>query len=344
MRKASIARIASSAAPWAVIAALLAAGLSIKPKAVGATIQPPVLDRAYHFYGIDHVGTATLWAVGSAGRIVRSDDKGAHWSVQRSGTTAALQDIVVWDAQHAAAVGNQGIVLRTEDGGKTWRKVDVPVSAVSSKLLRVRSGPAPGSAWAVGEMGFLYATNDFGATWERKRPEEDIAFNDIACADVRHCVVVGEGGAIFNSMDGGQSWDRVAAPVKSSLTSITFKDAVNGAAVGLEGVILHTQDGGRSWQSIQQASATSRHEDGSPLPHLYDVAWDAVDAQWVAVGEQGVIVRWADGARGQSGRLAAGDFSWHTRVVPNGESLLLAGQTLGTYTRADDVWRAFSSR
>jgi photosystem II stability/assembly factor-like uncharacterized protein len=39
------------------------------------------------------------------------------------------------------AVGNRGLAVVTDDGGKTWKEVKLPRSEVANKLLQVRGLP-----------------------------------------------------------------------------------------------------------------------------------------------------------------------------------------------------------
>lgn len=311
-----------SALPWAIIGGLLWAGLFVKPQPVGATLQPPVLERRDHYYGITAAAEDRLLAVGSGGKILRIDP--ASRQVERvpvpSGQT--LQDIATWDATRAVAVGNDGVILVSADGGASWQQVaDVPRSEVANKLTRIETG-ADGIAIASGEMGALLMTRDYGATWSRLRDEEDLAWNDVALIGASRVVVVGEFGRILTSDDGGASWTETPAPVASSLMAVAFRDADHGVTVGLEGVVLETRDGGRNWR----AAELGIHD------HLFDIAWDTAQQRWIGSGALG---RWisadADAARWQTGRLDERDLSWHTRVLPIKDGAWFAGANIGRW-------------
>ena len=69
-RGRAIGAYAVSALPWLIIAGLLWAGLFVKPQPVGVSLQPPVLERRDHYYGLAAVEGALL-AAGSDGKILR---------------------------------------------------------------------------------------------------------------------------------------------------------------------------------------------------------------------------------------------------------------------------------
>ena len=305
-------RLVAAVLPATVIAGLLYAGLFIKPAPSGAAVPIPALERRDAFFGIDMPAGGVLWAAGSRGKIVRSDDGGRNWARQATPTGEHLQDIAAWDAQRAIAVGNRGVVLRTEDGGRHWSNVTVPLSSVDNKLLRVRV-TTDGRAFAVGEMGALLGSRDEGRSWQRLVPEQDVGFNGIAVVG-EHLWVVGERGAILHSADGGVSWHGQPAPVDRSLTAVAFRDDKRGVAVGLNGTILTTENGGLDWndRSLQE------------LPHLYDIAAEA-DA-WYAVGERDVLLRATVKAQDwQTSRATGASLAWHSEIAVRDGRRLYAG-------------------
>jgi len=314
-------KVTTSLVPWAIIGGLLWAGLFIKPAAVGSTVQPPVLEHRDHYYGAALSGDGRVWFAGSNGKIVSLAADGSL-SLLVTGTERTLQDIATWDAQRGIAVGNDGVIITTADGGKTWLQArEVPRSAVANKLTRVRVAEG-GRAVVVGEMGALLASDDFGQTWRRLRDEEDVAWNDVALVGKDEIRVVGEFGRVLLSRDRGATWQEREAPVPSSLMSVVFRDARNGVAVGLDGVVLVSQDGGENWRQAE----TGIHD------HLLDIAWDEAGQRWLGAG---VLGRWvsapADAAKWSVGRVDERDLSWHTRVLPAGGQAWFAGAGVGRW-------------
>ncbi|MCX7180098.1 MAG: YCF48-related protein [Proteobacteria bacterium] len=354
---AKFVKVGLSITPWLIIAGLLWVGLFIKPQPVGVTVQPPSIERTDSFYGIASPAKGVLWIAGNKGKIVRSEDDGNTWVLQKTPTQQHLQDIASWDAKRAVAVGNKGVVIVTADGGTTWSEVTVPLSKLTNKLLRVKTLP-DGRAWAVGEMGALLESNDYGATWQRRRDEEDTAWNDVMFLDPLNGWVMGEAGRILKTMDGGKTWLPVASQVKISLMAAAFRDAVNGVAVGLEGSLLATHDGGKTWTLLPRAkrpagglSITTAGTPGKQRvleeagEHLFDVVWDEAQQIWFAVGNQGVWVRGNKEADSwDAGRVDARDMAWHTRVIVANGHTYLAGARVGEWNVQKNAWRAFTSK
>src|SRR5262249_3840074 len=63
------------------------------------------------------------------------------------------------------AVGKNGTILHTSDGGITW----VPQNSSTSNELEGVSFPDPNNGWAVGEHGTIVHTGDGGLTWARQQ-------------------------------------------------------------------------------------------------------------------------------------------------------------------------------
>lgn len=297
-----VVTVITSLIPIAVVGGLLYAAFFVKAVGVVSAIQPPAIERRDKFLGIAMPTDGIIWAAGSNGKIIRSEDRGAKWMVQAVPVVENLQGIAAWNADQAVAVGGGGVVIRTVDGGKIWKEVRVPKSDVANKLLNVRAYNN-GTAWAVGELGAVLKTSDFGQTWERAIPEKDQAWNDISLFG-NHGILVGEFGKVMKTEDGGGTWQSANSGTQSSLMSVYLRDASNGVAVGLSGVILVTHDGGAQWSLAERQTKE----------HLNNVIWDG--AHWVAVGDKGVIVTGDDkGAAWNASRVSEGNLGWNTQIL-----------------------------
>jgi len=310
-----VTTVITSSLPILIIGVLLYAAFFIKWEPEIAQLKAPPIERRDVFYGVVSPAPSVVWAVGSYGKVVRSDDGGESWSVQANPLAAHLQAVAAWDARSAVAVGNGGVVIVTSDGGKTWKPVDAPRSEIANKLMQVRAYPG-GLAWAVGEVGAVLKSTDYGATWVRVVPEKDQAWNDIFFLG-QDGWMVGEFGQMQRTEDGGATWAAISSPVESSLMSVYFRDPLDGVAVGLSGVVLVTADGGTTWA---QAPAMTRE-------HLNSVIWDG--SHWVAVGDKGMrVVGDADGTHWSGGRISEQDLAWRTQILKVDSRLFLAGAHL----------------
>ncbi len=92
--------------------------------------------------GIHAVGGGVVWASGTGGTVLRSEDGGYEWQQCATPPEASKLDfraIWAWDAQNAFALssgpGNQSRLYRTEDGCSTWTLIFTnPDAASGSKF------------------------------------------------------------------------------------------------------------------------------------------------------------------------------------------------------------------
>ena len=306
-----------------VMAAVYSESIVRRASDAPTDMSPPPIQWRDQFFGVAAPASGVLWMAGSGGKVVRSEDDGRSWSVQETGITENLQDIAAWDGNRAVAVGNDGVVIVTVDGGQTWARVPVPRSDVANKLIRVRI-QENGRAWAVGVMGMILSSEDWGASWQRRGEEIDVAWNDIGFADDDTVWVVGEFGSMMRSTDGGESWQQVEPASERSLMAIAFRGPQTAVAVGLDGLVLCTTDAGLSWEE----------EDADTTLHLFDVAWNG--KQWIAVGAMGVLVIGShDADSWHAQRLSDTDLGWHTSLAPTGNGAFLAGASQGLWREGE---------
>jgi len=252
------------------------------------------------------------WAVGGKGALLATTDGGAHWELRRPPTEDAMRDVFFTDAETGWVVCERSIympmrkeeartyLLKTTDGGETWRRVDVLNGPdVDIVLARVRFADAR-HGWTFGEMGALFATEDGGGSWARQRVPTRHLLLGATFLDARQGWLVGAGSTLLQTVDGGASWRagevagstqkisvqasaQTSAP-KLRLNAVSFADARRGWAVGARGAVLATIDGGRTW--LAQTSGTESD--------LFDVKFfDAREGR--AVGADGVAIHTADG-------------------------------------------------
>lgn len=134
-----------------------------------------------------------LVAVGRRGHILTSDDGGQSWSQQPVPVASDLVASHFLDGQLGWVVGHDGVVLKTADGGNTWRKV-LDGRQAAELIAEFR-----GSHNELGEE----------AQFEYERFEmegSDKPFLTVHFTDDRHGVVLGAFNYAFRTEDGGDTW------------------------------------------------------------------------------------------------------------------------------------------
>lgn len=191
-----------------------------------------------------------------------------QWVKQAVNTTASFRGLSVVNEKVIWASGTGGTVIRTADGGSTWKVMTVP----GAEKLDFRDIEAfdANTAYILsignGDASRIYKTTDGGTTWkEQFRNENEKAFFDaIACWDRNNCIAMSDpvdGKFLLIETKNGQSWavmDNSRIPVAkvgeaafaASGTCLITQGKNNAFLVsgGTDARVFRTRDRGKSWQ------------------------------------------------------------------------------------------------
>jgi photosystem II stability/assembly factor-like uncharacterized protein len=220
---------------------------SVQEGAAGGTVTSNGLYTASSTPGTYHV-VATSPTTGTSGAApVTVTATGTGWILQTSGTTNGLTGVSFVDANTGTAVGDNGTILHTSDGGSTWT---AQTSGTTNNLFAVSFADAS-SGTAVGDNGTILHTTDGGRTWTAQTSGTTNGLYGVSFVDASTGTAVGLGGTIVHTADGGNTWTAQTSGTFAELIGVSFVDRNTGTAVGGDGVdaaiILHTADGGTTW-------------------------------------------------------------------------------------------------
>ncbi|WP_405468956.1 WD40/YVTN/BNR-like repeat-containing protein [Streptomyces canus] len=143
------------------------------------------------------------------------DGRTPHWELKDSGNPEVrFRGLSAVSRDTAWLAGTQGTVLRTADGGASWRNVSPPGTA-ELQFRDIESFDARRAvvlAIGEGEASRVYRTDDGGATWtESFRNTDAKAFYDcLTFFDRRHGLAMSDPVdgkfRILSTSDGGRSW------------------------------------------------------------------------------------------------------------------------------------------
>lgn len=210
--------------------------------------------------------------------------------VQPAGMTArAARSVltrVVRAGDRLVAIGERGLVVLSDDGGRQWRQARVPVSVTltSASFADARQG------WVAGHGGVVLHTTDGGENWTRQT--DGVALAKAALAQAQGL----PGTAAGRERSIQQAQRLVDDGADKPLLSICFADEQHGMAVGAFGLAATTSDAGKTW-----VPCLDRLPNAQGM-HLYAAAHHG--QTWVVAGEQGVLMR-SDDDRASFELLAA---------------------------------------
>ncbi|MBI3408915.1 MAG: hypothetical protein HY040_11225 [Planctomycetes bacterium] len=156
---------------------------------------------------------------------------------------AALRAVHFVDSKEGWAVGDEGGIWHSIDGGQTWEQQQSGVrgSLRSVTFLNPYIGWAAGReemANGQGSVGVLLFTRDGGEKWQRILHNALPGLNQVKFIDPKTGFVVGDGTeqfatGIFKTMDGGRSWEPIQGPRSATLLACEFvsgREAILGGA------------------------------------------------------------------------------------------------------------------
>jgi photosystem II stability/assembly factor-like uncharacterized protein len=185
----------------------------------GRTWEVRFEDEDYILKSVSFCDDRHGWAVGEFGHTYRTRDGGEIWQKQAGFYEMDLDtgliegddflfDVAALSPQEAWAVGIQGTVRRTTDGGATWEKVDTGAPKV--QLYTVASDGRGGLA--IGGKGVCLASEDGGRTWGPARFEPTIEYAwiyDMEFSKHGFATACGDEGLLYRK-PAGSHWTRIA--------------------------------------------------------------------------------------------------------------------------------------
>jgi len=263
---------------------------------------------------LDVVNTGDrLVAVGDRGHILVSNN-GKEWAQVATPVRSALTAVAFADAKNGWAVGHDAVILRTQDGGRSWALQNFQPQ-LEKPLLDVLFLDAS-HGFAVGAYGLFYETVDGGQNWAEVNADvrgEELHFNSITRLNNGDLLVAGEQGMLAISGDGGATWNKLTSPYESSLFGALALGEKGAVVYGLRGNVYTTRDPrSNSWTKVDTGTVASMFG-GTATP----------DGGVAMVGLNGTVLL-MDGSGGNLRRLRSSAGTPLSGAIVVGEQALLA--------------------
>ena len=232
--------------------------------------------------GLFVVDENVVWASGSKGTVLVSDNGGETWKVNLilGATENDFRSIHAWDKNRALVFGVAGpqFGYYTENGGENWEVVFQD----STKGLFFNSlkfaNPLNGLAVSdpINGKFFIIRTEDGGQNWSRTIELPNIVEGEANFAASNSCIEFlssgkawiasgGKAARVFYSENFGKTWKVSETPIvsgesSSGIFSISFKNDNEGVIVGgtfdkpelNKNISAYTTDGGKMWNLAEE--------------------------------------------------------------------------------------------
>lgn len=235
---------------------------------------------------VARVSAQRVVAAGWRGVIIVSDDAGQTWRQAAVPVRTDLMALAFTSEQVGCAVGNDGVVLRTTDGGLNWTLVldghkaaelmlktyeplaeAEPDNTVWAEALREAKGYAAqapsrpfldvffeteSTGYVVGNFNLIFRTTDGGQTWAPQITQTDNpdGFNlYVGRRFGNTSLLAGELGLLRLKEEGSDTFRKAALPYEGSMfTAVATPSA--WVLAGLRGNALRSTDLGRTWSPV----------------------------------------------------------------------------------------------
>lgn len=202
----------------------------------------------------------------------------------------AILDMDTIDENFSFAVGENGLVLNTQNGGQTWsvQLIDTKQNLNGATFYNRTIG------WVVGNSGTIARTASGGVNWTVLTTSVIEDLNGIHSVNSLMAWAVGNAGTILKTIN-GVAFTQLTSPTTANLRGVYFHDTLVGWVVGSNGTILKTTNGGSTWLALNSGTTNQLNS-----VFFYDLNYG------FAVGNGGALLRTSDGGAtwvSQSGNI-----------------------------------------
>ena len=161
---------------------------------------------------------------------------------------AELTDVTFLDGNRGFAVGDHGVILHTQDGGRHWQRLKTPVTCRLESIHFVDAF----TGWIVGgyampythkSRGVVLRTRDGGQHWSVISDRTLPTLKKVQFFDARRGVAIGNGSSLYDSgvfrtEDSGRSWSALPVGERLSWTTADFRSPTLGIVGGADGRVF----------------------------------------------------------------------------------------------------------
>lgn len=209
--------------------------------------------------------------------IEKTTDGGGNWTIIYTGVNN-LQDLYFWDADNGIAVGNEGLILKTTDGGDTWVQTG---SEVTTHNITGVIWITENIILAIAGNNTLLTSVNAGDTWISEELPYTTLFTDIK-SNGEYVVITGYGSIILKSIDNGNSWIQSNFPLSTTnITSIALSsNGYSSVATSQVGDIFLSTNACIDWEIMDNTTTSIQ---------LNSVQTTSIGSGWI-VGSDGIIL------------------------------------------------------
>ena len=218
-----------------------------------------------------------------------------NWIPRSTPTLEDLYDVYFATTDSGWAVGDNGTVLFSANGGETWTSQNTPIPQDLRGVYFLNRN----TGWIVGLNGTVFYTTNSGQTWLGKVISDltnDLGF--ITFANDNHGWLLATGSPYDKNLtatsNGGDTWQVGQGPVVNKLYSMNTFGPDTLWLTSVNGGAFYSTDGGTTWEN----------RDTGLEGHLYSIAF------------MDTLTGWVSNDRGRIWHTTDGGFTWNEQATP----------------------------
>ena len=179
------------------------AGAIIHTDNGGKTWNAQDSGTTWNLFDVHFTSKQRGWVVGMSGTLLSTLDGGANWhlaSISKSYSSFLLDAVTFVTADKGWTVGldlrslgMDGLILHTENGGKTWKRQKSHTANFLDDVFFISET----KGWIVGKEGLVLHTKDGGQNWRPQRTDTRTDLKAIHVSNSDSGWVVGQNGTIL---------------------------------------------------------------------------------------------------------------------------------------------------
>jgi photosystem II stability/assembly factor-like uncharacterized protein len=229
-------------------------------------------------------------------------------------TSNQLVSLDFIDEHTGLVVGEYGTIVKTTDGGESWKIIEIPwldylldVDFVDNQIC-----------YSVGQNGIIIKSTDGGESWEKQTIKYTNNLNRVRFCDENNGWIIGEKGLILHTSDGGLNWQQQISGTGEELKGIALITDSSLCVVGTNSTLLLSNDNGQYWEQI-----SFNVKDPTEIYHFNDVFFLNDKTGWIGIGKYSIylndtratIIKTTDGGKSWN-EVKIGSYEYKECTMP----------------------------
>ncbi|MFI5212147.1 MAG: YCF48-related protein [Ignavibacteria bacterium] len=205
-------------------------------------ITAPVISQGFN--SIYSLNGSSVWVVGPAGTIYRSNDGGSTF-LNKSTGSADYYSIIGVLPINLWISGSGGTILYSTNNGNNFTAINTGITENFTSIYFTDNL----NGWVVTATGKIYKSTNAGSSWSQQSTPATNQLNRIRFIDANTGAACGNNGTFLITVNGGNNWSQSVLPVNKDILSFDIIGNVIFASCR-DSYVLKSTNLGANWSVI----------------------------------------------------------------------------------------------